>query len=534
MNSNAKKSSILLAILTVCIIVLFWMSVGTIVQKSNFLDTNRQETFKIIASSENKDIEDIIKNYAQKNKKDISIEYAGTLEIMSKLNAGENYDAVLTSNSIWLYMLNDSVSVKNAKSTSINPVVFGVNKTKAEALGWVGKDVYMKDILNAIKEKKLSFNMPSVTQTNTGATAYLGFLSTLAGNPEVLKQEHLDNPQLQQDLISVFSGVNRSSGSEEFLEEMFLNGQYEAVITYESSLINMNKKLVEQGKEPLYIIYTKDGVSLSDAPFAYIDHKNKEKSDTFNDLQKYLLSDEGQKELLQTGRRVWYGGINQNVDKSIFNPKWGIDTTKYIVPVKYPSTAVIKEALNMYQTEFRKPIHIVFCLDYSGSMSGSGSEALTKAMKYILNKDEAGKDLLQFASKDKITIIPFNSKVIDVWSTNNGIETSQLISNIEEQNVSGGTNIYDSSIKALEILSKESDAYNVSVVLMTDGMSNYGSMQVLKSVYSNLKKEIPIYSIMFGEADSSQLANIASLTNAKVFDGRTNLLEAFKQVRGYN
>ena len=69
---------------------------------------------------------------------------------------------------------------------------------------------------------------------------------------------------------------------------------------------------------------------------------------------------------------------------------------------------------------------------------------------------------------------------------------------------------------------------------MTDGMSNYGSMQVLKSVYSNLEKEIPIYSIMFGEADSSQLANIASLTNAKVFDGRTNLLEAFKQVRGYN
>ena len=244
MNSNAKKSSILLAILTVCIIVLFWMAVGKIAQKSNFLDTNKQETFKIIASSENKDIEDIIKNYAKKNKKDISIEYAGTLEIMSKLNAGENYDAVLTSNSIWLYMLNDSVSVKNAKSTSINPVVFGVNKTKAEALGWVGKDVYMKDILNAIKEKKLSFNMPSVTQTNTGATAYLGFLSTLAGNPEVLKQEHLDNPQLQQDLISVFSGVNRSSGSEEFLEEMFLNGQYEAVITYESSLINMNKKLV--------------------------------------------------------------------------------------------------------------------------------------------------------------------------------------------------------------------------------------------------------------------------------------------------
>ena len=39
---------------------------------------------------------------------------------------------------------------------------------------------------------------------------------------------------------------------------------------------------------------------------------------------------------------------------------------------------------------------------------------------------------------------------------------------------------------------------------------------------------------MFGDASSYQLDEIAKLSNAKVFDGRTNLLEAFKQVRGYN
>lgn len=535
MNSNTKKSSILLAILTVCVIAIFAIVAENFSGTNDlFSSSSKKETFKIIASSENKDIENIITAYAKQNKKDISIDYAGTLEIMSKLNAGEDYDAVLTSNSIWLYMLNDNVSVKNAKSTSINPVVFGVNKSKAEQLGWVSTDVYMKDILNAIKEKKLSFNMPSVTQTNTGATAYLGFLTTLAGNPEVLTTENLDKPELQQDLISVFSGVNRSSGSDEFLEEMFLNGQYEAVITYESSLININKKLEAQNKEPLYIIYTKDGVSLSDAPFAYIDHKDNEKLNTFNDLQKYLLSNDGQNKLLQTGRRVWYGGINENADKSIFNPKWGIDTTKYIVPVKYPSTAVIKKALSKYQSDFRKPIHIVFCLDYSGSMSGNGINELTEAMKYILNEEEAEKDLLQFASKDKITVIPFNNQVIDIWETTNGVDTKSIIDEIENQKVSGGTNIYDSSIEALKILSKESNDYNVSIVLMTDGMSNYGNMKKLKSEYTSINKEIPIYSIMFGNADNSQLSNIASLTNAKVFDGRTNLLEAFKQVRGYN
>ena len=66
---------------------------------------------------------------------------------MSKLNNGEKYDAVWCSNSIWLYMLDSKIKTTNSKSTSINPVVFGIKKSKAEELGFIGKDVYMKDTL---------------------------------------------------------------------------------------------------------------------------------------------------------------------------------------------------------------------------------------------------------------------------------------------------------------------------------------------------------------------------------------------------
>ena len=252
----------------------------------------QKTAFKIIASTENKDLETALQSYAKQNKIDIQIDYAGTIEIMDKLNSGEYYDAVWTSNSIWLYMLNSNVSIKNSKSTSINPVVFGITKSKAEELGFTKKDVYTEDILNAISEGKLKFNMSSATQTNTGATAYLGFLTTLAGNPEILREEDLEKEELKQDLKTLFSGMSRSSGTEEFLEEMFLNGNYDAVITYEASIINLNKQLVAKGSEPLYVIYTKDGVSISDAPFAYIDHKDKTKAEEFEKLQSYLLSNE--------------------------------------------------------------------------------------------------------------------------------------------------------------------------------------------------------------------------------------------------
>ena len=318
MEKKQKKSMIsifAIFIILVCLIEGLGSNVKTIIKDTE--KNNSDNTFKIISSTENKDIEEIIQNYAKKNNIDVSIDYAGTIEIMSKLNNGEKYDAVWCSNSIWLYMLDSKIKTSNSKSTSINPVVFGIKKSKAEELGFIGKDVYMKDILDAINQGKLKFNMSSPTQTNTGATAYLGFLTTLAGNPEILTEENLQNEELKEQLIQLYSGVKRSSGDDEFLQEMFLKGDYEALITYETSLINMNKKLEQKGEEPLYAIYTKDGVSISDSPFAYIDNKDDNKLEEFKKIQNYILSNEGQAELVKTGRRVWFGGINENADKTV-------------------------------------------------------------------------------------------------------------------------------------------------------------------------------------------------------------------------
>ena len=69
---------------------------------------------------------------------------------------------------------------------------------------------------------------------------------------------------------------------------------------------------------------------------------------------------------------------------------------------------------------------------------------------------------------------------------------------------------------------------------MTDGEANIGNFNSLKKTYENVGEAIPIYSIMFGEASDKQLNEIAELTNAKVFDGKKDLVKAFKEVRGYN
>ena len=538
MKKEEKKSSPIIIFVAILVLGYIIINMFSGSNSNNNKTTNHRssnDTFYILASQENKASEHMIEKYANEKGYKVQFEYQGTLEIMNTLNTkASDYDAVWLSNSIWGYMLNNSVSLSNSKCTSINPVVFGIKKSKAEELGFVGKEVYTKDILNAISNNKLKFSMSNPTTTNSGASAYLGLVSTLAGNPEVLTSEMLNDEKLREEIKTLFTGLERSSGSEDFLEELFLNGDYEAVVSYESSIININKQLVSRGKEPLYAIYPIDGVSISDAPFGYINNKNENKKEIFDNIQKYLLSNEGQSLLQEYGKRTWYGGTNANVNKSIFNPEWGIDTTKYISPVKYPSAEVIKEALNLYQTELRKPVHVAFCLDYSGSMAGTGIEELRDAMNYILTQ-RAASDYIQFSYKDKIDVIPFASAAKDSWTTTNGSDTSELLASINNERPTGMTALYPAAIKALELLKDEDkNIYNTSVILMTDGQANVGTYADLYSYYKSINSNIPIYSIMFGSADQRQLQDIAGLTNAKVFDGKTNLVEAFKEVRGYN
>ena len=105
--------------------------------------TLKNNSFKIISSSENQDLEPIVQKYAKSKGYDVNFEYAGTLEVMQKLNNGEKYDAAWVSNSIWLYMLDSSVKTAESKYTSINPVIFAITKSKANELGFINKTVYM-------------------------------------------------------------------------------------------------------------------------------------------------------------------------------------------------------------------------------------------------------------------------------------------------------------------------------------------------------------------------------------------------------
>lgn len=204
--------------------------------------------------------------------------------------------------------------------------------------------------------------------------------------------------------------------------------------------------------------------------------------------------------------------------------------------MKLPAQDVLLKALNRYQTEFRKPSFTVYCLDYSGSMAGSGNEELEKAMEQILIQQNATKYLLQAGANEKNTLVLFSDRLLDVQEAEgNGNQLEGLYTVVESASPSGGTDMYSALSEAMKIMaSADLSGYSPAIILMSDGESIEVGKGAFVDAYKKSGLDIPIFSIMFGEANDAQLKELAELTNARVFDGREDLIHAFRSVKGYN
>ena len=160
MKNNSKKDG--KSVLIIVVLVLLYL-ISNCSREANYNDKDytrkkvrSSNTFRIISSTSTKKMDNDIISYAKKNGFKVEIEHYGDLEIVDKLNSdSKDYDAVWISNSIWLYMLDNSNLITDSKSIVINPVVMGINKSKAKELGFIDKEIYNKDILEMVKSNKL-------------------------------------------------------------------------------------------------------------------------------------------------------------------------------------------------------------------------------------------------------------------------------------------------------------------------------------------------------------------------------------------
>jgi Ca-activated chloride channel family protein len=210
-----------------------------------------------------------------------------------------------------------------------------------------------------------------------------------------------------------------------------------------------------------------------------------------------------------------------------------------LAPVRMPSGPVIREALELYQLAFRKPSCTVFVLDFSGSMRGRGEEQLKDAMRTLLTPSMAARYLLQPSPEDVSIVMPYSDEVVATWTAvgNDPKVLDNLLAKIENQSPLAGTYTHKALLQALANIKPyaATGKYYPSIILMSDGEATDSLKEFFQTVdREHIGRDIPIFTILFGEAKEEDMRALADGMSGKCFDGRKEVERAFREAKGYN
>lgn len=471
----------------------------------------------------------------------------GSVDQARYLRTGNSpWDVFWFASSVFQQLGDQSGKLKDVKEMFITPLVYAGWKSEMQKLGFVNRDVSIAEILDAVQNHKTSVWLTNPSQSNSGATVYFGFLNYFAGNgPGVpLTMQQLNSPKVENGITRFVRSLDQTPTSTgTLMDRCVKDPSCKTMFTYEALVIEKNQELVKQGHEPLYAVYPKESLAIADAPMGFLPHAQNAnaKEQTFLKLQQYLLSSDTQKQIQQLGRRPASSvGLSlTNPDPAVFNPDWGIKATLRQQLLTYPAPNVIDAALSKYQTSYRRPAHIVYCLDGSGSMGGNdGWNQLKQASEVLFKPDVAAEYYLQTHPQDLTSVMIFNGQIADGpdggWTVvgNATNKLNQLYDNIVAQSPDDGTNFYVCLQKAAELFTQQKgEDRKQLLVLMTDGQSDTGGHD--EAIAALKAAGVPVICVPFGsDADTTQLQDIANQTGGTVTP-KENLLDSLREATGY-
>jgi len=504
-------------------------------------------TLNIVAGSEQKTIlENIVLPWCKSQGLTCNYKSEGSVDQARDLKTGNTpADAYWFASSIFQQLGDIKGQLKDVRNMFISPLVYAGWKSEMQKLGFVGRDdISISEILDAVQNHKTNARLTNPTQSNSGASIYLAFLSHFAGNgPESpLTMEQLNSSKVSDGITKFVRALDQTPPSTgTMMDECVTDKSCKTMFTYEALVIEKNQELTKDRHEPLYAVYPKDSLAIADSPLGFMPHKENtpQKEQTFLKLQKYLLSSEGQNKVLKLGRRpANSGGLSlTNPDTTVFNPDWGIRSSLEQQVMVYPRSEVIDTALNKYQTSYRQPTDMVYCLDGSGSMNDNGGwDDLRKATSTLFQQDIASQYYLQAHPDDVTSVLIFDDKIENGSDgvTVKGNDSSQLKSlydNLPDKSPGGGTDFYLCLIKATQLFKQDGKKH--FIILMTDGDNN-GSTD--RNDMENAVKAagVPIISVPFGDdAKPDKLAEISSLVPGGLVVQKENLVASLREATGY-
>ena len=512
---------------------------------------------RVLATSDLSDVKPLQEMVEKATGVQLKFRFGGTMESTEAVLSGRSEaDVAWFANA--KYLLSDAQGqgrVKLQEKIMLSPIAVGVSQSAAAKLGWTdpaqAAKITWKDITEAARSGQLGYALSNPATSNQGFMALMGVVAAASQKSEALTAADVDRGAI----AAFLKGYKLPGDNSTYLSEQFIQQQgprVNAFINYESWLLGLN----QSGKlrEKLVLVYPREGVSTADYPFMLL---NDAKRDDFQKVVAYLKSEPAQTWLArQTLRRPIVPETAAKVADAL--PPLGM-----LVELPFsPDRALADGLISAYLNEFRPPIASTFVLDTSGSMNGGGRrQQLVQAIHYIAGDDQSltGR-IAKLTNRERLWMQPFAEEPyglvsFEVPAGSAAARGVQLQADSEAKqrvledvrqfadrlNMTGGTALYDAVFVSLQHMlqeRKKNPAYQYSVVAFTDGENNKGrSLQQFKQDYAQLPEDvraIPVFMVLFGEANESDLKELVKITGGKVFDARrTPLYSVFKDIRAY-
>ncbi|MFJ5261183.1 substrate-binding domain-containing protein [Streptomyces sp. NPDC088387] len=482
-------------------------------------NTYQAGTLRVLASSELSDMTPVLDRIREDTGITVRPTYMGTLDAVEMVAEGEadtSYDAVWLSSNDYLRLRPDAAKkVVSETSVMSSPVAIGVKPATARELGWKADDVTWAQVEQAVQDGRLTYGMTDPARSNSGFSTLVSVASALSGAQSALTDT--DVREATPRLKEFFKGQKLTSGSSGWLASAYdRRGNVDALLNYESVL---------QGIDGLTVIRPSDGVITADYPLSSLASSAPTAREDVRRLTEALRSPDVQKQITDTTHR-------RPVVASV-TPAAGLDTTRRR-ELPFPgSQSVADGLLDSYENELRRPSRTVYVLDTSGSMTGDRLDRLKSALTDLTG---------DFREREEVTLMPFGSAVksvrthvMDPADPDAGREAVRK--DADALRAEGDTAIFTSLEKAYDHLSEGKDTFT-SIVLMTDGENTAGSdASDFDGFYAGLDatgRQTPVFPILFGDSDRSELEHIAELTGGRLFDAQQGSLDgAFEEIRGY-
>lgn len=479
-------------------------------------------TFKILAGSELKDVQNMVQEYGRTQNINVVFEFSGTLDAVDRLKETHAYDAVWLSNGKYLQMQPTlKGQIKASEKIMYSPVVLGVKSTTMQKLGWKSGKTGWTDILQAAKAGQFRFAMTNPAGSNTGFVALVGLAAELSGKGDALEEKDIPADKLKD----FFSAQTMTAGSSGILAEMFVaNPRVDGIINYESVIRSMP---AQTGVE---VLVPKEGVITADYPLMQL--AQSKQGEFYTKLVTWLRSESTQKQIATSTNRT---------------PLSGSGRTEVINELPFPASLNVVDALLQgFLDNYSRPASSYFVLDVSGSMNGARLDAMKDAMLSLANGDgSTGGRFASLRAREQIHIQPFSNEPHQAFNfeltqnrEKNLAALSSLSSEINRLKAGGGTAIFTSVASQYKAAQDEmrKEERSVSIVLLTDGENTDGMrLEEFRDFIAKMGvPKVPIFAILYGDAKQSEMTELATLSGGRMFDARkVKLPQVMRDIRNY-